>query len=166
MRAGRLDKLVTIETSTTAKNSRGEEVETWKELADYVVGTDTNDYVCIADHTSVTAANKPITGTDYTGAWEASGTSIGSAWADATAYTSGRVWARIRPLDTSERFESQQIQSSTTHQIDIRYRSDVKTDMRIVFGSRTFYIEGIRNNPRVRDHELFLDCREHTDDDD
>lgn len=166
MRAGQHDKFVTIQHSTsTTKDSRGKTVPVWRELADYVVGTDTNDYVCIVDHTSVTATNKPITGTAYADVWEAASIT-GEVWADSTAYTSGRVWAFITPLAASERFESQQIQSSVTHTISIRYRSDVKTDMRIVFGSRTFYIEGIRDNHRSRDHELFLDCREHTDDDD
>ena len=166
MRAGKLDKLVTIEHAPTTKNSRGEEVEgTWQELADYVVGTDTNDYVCIADHTSVTATNRPITGTDYATFWEATAVT-GGVWANSTAYTSGRVWADIRPLEGKETFESQQIQSSIDTEIEMRYRSDVKTDMRIVFGSQTYYIEAIINDPKVRDHRMLLKCIEHTDDDD
>jgi|GEM_PF-1680183 len=53
-----------------------------------IVGTDSNDYECIRNHTS-TNDNKPITGADYTSYWKATGgTGVGAAWAVSTAYTS------------------------------------------------------------------------------
>ena len=54
-----------------------------------VVGTDGNDYECILNHTSVTATDKPITGSVYKGVWKATGgTGSGSVWANTTSYTS------------------------------------------------------------------------------
>jgi hypothetical protein len=53
-----------------------------------IIGTDGNDYECIRNHTSA-AANKPITGADYTSYWKATGgTGAGAVWATSTAYTS------------------------------------------------------------------------------
>ncbi len=164
MRAGKLDKLLTIQTATTVHDGR-EKVETWKELADYVVGTDTGDYVCILAHTSA-ASNKPITGADYATYWEAIGTSIGAVWAADTAYSGGRVWGDIVPLEGSERFEAQQKQSSVTHMINVRYRADIKTDMRFKYGSRIFEIESVLLDSRERDWKLNIECVERTDDDD
>jgi len=56
-----------------------------------VLGTDGNNYKCIRNHTSA-AANKPITGADYTTYWKPEGSS-GGAWADSTAYTSLNQYA-------------------------------------------------------------------------
>ena len=52
-----------------------------------VTGTDSNDYLCIKDHTAAASTNKPITGSSYTTNW-ASTTETGSAWASGTAYKS------------------------------------------------------------------------------
>ncbi len=51
-----------------------------------VLGSDGNDYECIRSHTS-SATDKPITGADYSSYWYKLGTSAGSAWVTATAYT-------------------------------------------------------------------------------
>jgi hypothetical protein len=58
----------------------------------HVLGTDGNTYICLADHTSATATNKPITGSAYTTYWELT-TLITSTnvWANATAYYSNRL---------------------------------------------------------------------------
>lgn len=56
--------------------------------ADIVVGTDGNDYKCIKDHTSG-ASTRPITGSDWTSYWIATGTTgEGSTWVTSTAYNS------------------------------------------------------------------------------
>lgn len=55
-----------------------------------VVGTDTLNYECIRPHTSA-AANKPVTGADYTTYWTQRGTS-GGVWATSTAYTAQGVF--------------------------------------------------------------------------
>lgn len=58
-----------------------------------VTGSDGNLYRCKLQHTSATATNKPITGTDYLTFWEAiklngAAVTVGAArtWADATLY--------------------------------------------------------------------------------
>lgn len=58
-----------------------------------VTGTDTNEYHCTNDHTSATATNKPITGSDYDDYWTSTtlfGTGVGT-WANATAYYSDHI---------------------------------------------------------------------------
>ncbi len=52
-----------------------------------VLGSDGSDYECIRNHTS-SSNDKPITGGDYSSYWYLLGTSAGSAWVTATAYTS------------------------------------------------------------------------------
>jgi len=60
----------------------------WEGGGDMVVGTDGNDYLCIADHTSNLANDKPITGTNWGTYWTATGrTGEGSVWSDSTSYT-------------------------------------------------------------------------------
>ena len=52
-----------------------------------VVGTDGNDYFCVKNHTSATA-DKPVTGTNYSLYWTATGGSgAGAVWAAGTDYT-------------------------------------------------------------------------------
>lgn len=63
-----------------------------------VVGTDGNDYQCIRAHTS-TAANRPITGADWTSYWKATGgTGAGAAWVVTTAYVC--IAENALPADT------------------------------------------------------------------
>lgn len=50
-----------------------------------VTGTDSNVYTCIKGHMSA-AANKPVTGANYTDYWKLAG-STGGAWVTATAYS-------------------------------------------------------------------------------
>lgn len=54
-----------------------------------VIGTDSNNYTCIATHTSSTD-NKPITGGSYASYWVAGGEN-GAVWATATTYTKSAV---------------------------------------------------------------------------
>ncbi len=69
-----------------------------------VLGTDSNSYICKADHTSA-SATRPITGASYTTYWEQ--TSLLTAtdsWVTATAYYSGIVHftkiQRLQDFDT------------------------------------------------------------------
>jgi hypothetical protein len=55
-----------------------------------VVGTDSNYYLCIKDHTSA-AATQPITGASYTTYWTAVSTVTANVWATSTAYYSNVI---------------------------------------------------------------------------
>lgn len=62
------------------------------------------------------------------------------SWQD--AFT---AWADVSPLNGRELIAAQQLQSSVTHMITVRYRSELAdpkavADMRIVFGTRLFNI--------------------------
>lgn len=52
-----------------------------------VIGTDLQNYACIADHTSG-AANRPVTGADWADYWVQRGTA-GAAWVSGSGYTAG-----------------------------------------------------------------------------
>lgn len=66
--------------------------------------------------------------------------------------------AMIQPFKAREHFAAQQAQSSTTHRILIRYGSeisDIDASWRVVYGSRVFVIDGIRNIDEMnRTYEL------------
>jgi hypothetical protein len=57
-----------------------------------VIGDDGNNYRCILPHTSATATNKPITGSEWEKYWVL-GDSSGVAWVDSTDYTSIGVFS-------------------------------------------------------------------------
>lgn len=67
--------------------------------------------------------------------------------------------AAVELLRGQEYFAAQQLQSSTTTRIRIRYLADITTKMRVVHGTRYYAIEGIIN-PNSRNRELQLMCRE------
>lgn len=77
------------------KNLRGDGVFLWTSewvsvplvASSVVLGSDGFDYKCIRPHTSSTD-NEPITGAKYISYWEKLTTTVGSAWASSTAYTS------------------------------------------------------------------------------
>lgn len=54
-----------------------------------VIGTDTNNYVCVRSNTG-DVNNRPITGTNYRQSWELGGSS-GVAWVNGTSYTSPQL---------------------------------------------------------------------------
>jgi|AGTN01.1.fsa_nt_gi phage head-tail adaptor, putative, SPP1 family len=56
-----------------------------------------------------------------------------------------KCWAKVEPLSNRELLLAQQTNSTITHRLTIRYRSDVTSRMRVVFGERVFYLEGVRN---------------------
>ena len=53
------------------------------------------------------------------------------------------VWASVSPLSGREFYEAGQSQSEVTHKLRLRYRPGIKTEMRIVYGSRIFAILSI-----------------------
>jgi SPP1 family predicted phage head-tail adaptor len=80
-----------------------------------------------------------------------------SSWADMS--TNPTVWGEVVPKSTPERFFSQAIQYQRTHQVTIRYRSDLTQEMRMLFDSRIFQIKGIRK-PDERRFFLIIDLEE------
>ena len=69
------------------------------------------------------------------------------------------LWADIKPTSGSESYRQGQVQESTTHEVTIRYRSDIYTKYRILFGTRAFNIKHIKNIEE-RDRYLLLSCVE------
>lgn len=67
----------------------------------------------------------------------------------------GEVWAAIWPRNASERFELDRTAGRATHDIWIRARGDVRPEMRIRFGARTFDIHGVID---VEDRGAWLKC--------
>lgn len=53
------------------------------------------------------------------------------------------VWAAIKPMRGNERYEAQQVQSTLTHKVIMRYRAGIKPQMRILYGNRVFEIEAV-----------------------
>lgn len=73
--------------------------------------------------------------------------------------TEKTVWASIEPISGREYFLAQQVQSEITHIIKIRYYSGVRTDWRVIFGSRIFDIKSVINL-KERNNQMALMCRE------
>mgnify|MGYP005862916515 CR=1 FL=1 len=70
------------------------------------------------------------------------------------------VWAKIEDLAGREYFRAQQVPTAQiSTRITIRYRSDVKPEMRIVWGDRTFNIAAVLD-PDGRNRELQIMCLE------
>lgn len=53
------------------------------------------------------------------------------------------VWAAVKPMRGNERYEAQQVQSTLTHKVTIRYRAGIKPQMRLLYGNRVFNIEAV-----------------------
>lgn len=56
-----------------------------------------------------------------------------------------QAWAKIEPLSARELLLAQQTNTTITHRLTIRYRDGIDSKMRIVFGERVFFLEGVRN---------------------
>ena len=69
------------------------------------------------------------------------------------------VWAHIRPLSGREILMANAQVGVVTHEIRIRYRTDVTTAHRILLGSRAFNIKAVLN-PNDNDKMLLLKCEE------
>jgi SPP1 family predicted phage head-tail adaptor len=70
-------------------------------------------------------------------------------------------WVAIQPASVRslERFVASTIQAKATHVVTGRYRSDVNTNTRLVFGSRTLYVRGVQNVDELN-RELLVACEE------
>ncbi|EEI47852.1 MAG TPA: head-tail adaptor protein [Proteus vulgaris] len=73
------------------------------------------------------------------------------------------IHASVEPLRGREYFQAQQVQSETTFRIRMRWFPQVKSTMRVRFGSRIFDIVAIID-PEERHRELQLMCKEGVND--
>ncbi len=77
-------------------------------------------------------------------------------WADFAA----NVPAFVKPVASSDKWTGQQTTQQITHEIKMRYLSGVKSEMRVLYGSRVFDISAPPINWQERNMELTLLCTE------
>jgi len=65
------------------------------------------------------------------------------------------VWAGIWPRSAGESVQQDRVAGTATHDIWLRYRSDIRPEMRIAAGPRTFGILGVMD---VDDCRHWLKC--------
>lgn len=75
-------------------------------------------------------------------------------WNDITT-----VWANINPISGREFFAAETVNSEITHKVRLRYREDIKPDMRISYKGRIFRIESVINEFE-KNKVLQLMCKE------
>lgn len=73
--------------------------------------------------------------------------------------TVATVWAAVEPLSGRSYFTAQQAASEVTHRVRMRYRTGLRPEMRLLYGTRHLYIEAIID-PGERHAELEVMCRE------
>jgi SPP1 family predicted phage head-tail adaptor len=81
-------------------------------------------------------------------------TPIDQGWQDVAT-----VWASVEPIQGREYVLLQNTQSELTTRIRIRYRTGIKSAMRVLYGTRVFDIESVFD-PEERHIELQLMCKE------
>lgn len=70
------------------------------------------------------------------------------------------VWGALEPLSGREFIEANQVQADVTIRIVIRYRSDIRPEMRVVGGEHTYHIESVldqrgeRKELQLMSHEV------------
>lgn len=79
---------------------------------------------------------------------------VAKTWA-----TFATVWASIEPMKGREFFESAIEESEITAKITIRYKSDVKPQMRVVYGSIIYEIVSVIHTG-LREKEMILMVKE------
>ena len=65
------------------------------------------------------------------------------------------VWASVEDLSGRELYDAERITTEVTTRIRMRYRAGITTDMRAVYGARTFNIRAVLD-PEGRKRELQL----------
>lgn len=66
------------------------------------------------------------------------------------------VWGAIEPLSGAESLAADRLQSRVTHEIRLRYRTDITSAMRLRMGARVFHIVSVIDEEERR---RFLVCR-------
>jgi len=73
--------------------------------------------------------------------------------------TFASVWASIEPLSGRELLQYQQLNAELSHRIVIRYNSSINNKCRVVFDSRIFDINVVKNLEERNVHQELL-CKE------
>ena len=73
--------------------------------------------------------------------------------------TIANLFADIRPQNALETYRQGQVIEKVTHKVFIRFRRDIDTNYKILYGTRSFTIKGIKNM-NERDRFLELLCEE------
>lgn len=69
------------------------------------------------------------------------------------------VWGAVEPMSGREFIEANQVQADVTTRIRIRYRDDIRPEMRVVEGTHTYGIDAVLEQKGER-RELHLMCKE------
>jgi|TARA_Y100000114_G_C11730800_1_gene313451 SPP1 family predicted phage head-tail adaptor len=69
------------------------------------------------------------------------------------------LFASVKPISGKELYRHGKLEESVTHEIMIRYRSDINTSDKILFDSREFNIRHIRNLDERKRYMLLI-CTE------
>lgn len=80
--------------------------------------------------------------------------SVARTWSDIAT-----VAASIEPLSGREGLLAAQINPEVTHLVKMRYRDDVNSRCRLLFGARVFQVDSVLNT-QERNIELVLQCIE------
>ncbi len=75
-----------------------------------------------------------------------------------------KLWADVVPLSAREFIAAQATQAEITTRITIRFRSDITSKHRIVYGNKIFNIEGVLPDPESGRDYLTLPCSEGVND--
>ena len=70
--------------------------------------------------------------------------------------TGSTVWGSIDPLSGTETFASEQIITQSTHVVSIRYRGDVTTEERLVYGGWVYDIRYVAEVGRGEESRLLV----------
>ena len=82
-----------------------------------------------------------------------------NSWADVA-----KLWADVVDLSSREFVAAQAAQTEITSRITIRYRKDVTSKHRILFGSRIFNIQGVLADDKSGLEYLTLPCSQGVND--
>ncbi len=73
--------------------------------------------------------------------------------------TASTEWANVQPVQVKESYGDMKEQAYTKHRIIMRKNSTLSNKCRIIFGSRTFWVETVRD-PTERGRMTEAICRE------
>jgi len=76
-----------------------------------------------------------------------------------TVATLATVWARVQPLRGQEMKDIGRLAAKQLYLVIIRYRTDVTTDNKIIWGSKTLNIRSIQNRDE-RSGFLSMECED------
>lgn len=80
------------------------------------------------------------------------GYELPSQWAQHTT-----LWAKITPLSTKDLLSAQAVDSEVTARMKVRYRTDIDTEMRVIWKGRVFAIDsqGLDDNDTGMEYTTF-----------